>query len=214
MVAGRCPDEMLTSYLSSQPSNQSRGKALFRYCNIRTYFNDELFMVLPNGDKVYFVETRTNYTVLFDGDSAPLDVVRYPRSPDRAQIASHSLTKRTATRSEPRTDEHVSSSHGTRTTLREPLPFTWELCHGRFCHFAPDRIQNSAPYIVGQRIASLGSINRSQRPCLACVRGAFRGHRLGKRETGKWTRFAQRIYSDSCVMPKSTPFQFTSLRPT
>ena len=89
MVAGRCPDEMLTSYLSSQPSNQSRGKALFRYCNIRTYFNDELFMVLPNGDKVYFVETRTNYTVLFDGDSAPLDVVRYPRSPDRAQIASH-----------------------------------------------------------------------------------------------------------------------------
>ena len=98
-----------------------------------------------------------------------------------------------------------------RTTLKQPLPFNWDLCHGRFCHFSPDRISISAQYIKGQNIASLGNMPRQGKPCLTCVRGAFRGHRHGRREPKKYTRFGQRIYSDSCVMPKSTPFGFTEM---
>ena len=39
-------------------------KALFRL-GIRCYFNDELVLILPNGDRIEFVETPTNYTLLF-----------------------------------------------------------------------------------------------------------------------------------------------------
>ena len=50
-------------------------KALFRI-NVRTYFNDELILVLPDGEVVEFVETPTNYTLLLAGDEAKVQVVR------------------------------------------------------------------------------------------------------------------------------------------
>ena len=189
-------------------------KALLKYCNIRTYFNDELFMAFPDGTVAYFVETTTNYTVLFEGDESEVTVARWPSSctpGPRTKMATqpqrnilNRLLCGTCDNDEP-------SGMQARTTLKQPLPFNWDLCHGRFCHFSPDRISISAQYIKGQNIASLGNMPRQGKPCLTCVRGAFRGHRHGRREPKKYTRFGQRIYSDSCVMPKSTPFGFTEM---
>ena len=191
-------------------------KALLKYCNIRTYFNDELFMAFPDGTVAYFVETKTNYTVLFDGDASEVKVARWPSSCTSSTSGSAQITTRPQRTILNRLlcgecDHDEPSGMQARTTLKQPLPFTWDLCHNRFCHFSPDRISISAQFIKGQNISSLGNMPRQGKPCLTCVRGAFRGHRHGRREPKKFTRFGQRIYSDSCVMPKSTPFGFTEM---
>ena len=54
-------------------------KALFRL-GIRCYFNDELVLILPNGDRIEFVETPTNYTLLFVDDTEEVNVFRTSRS--------------------------------------------------------------------------------------------------------------------------------------
>ena len=168
-------------------------KALFAYCNIRTYFNDELCMVLPNGDLVGFVETALNYTVVFDDDG---DAVVATREPNTARWPWDCASADLATE---------------RPTLREPLPLTWDLLHSRMGHFAPERIWHSAGYIKGVNITPLGAPPRHTEPCIHCIRGAFRGHRKLTRPKGKYTRFGQRVASDSCAMPKSTPFGFIEM---
>ena len=173
-------------YVPQMPVTLISTKALFRM-NIRTYFNDELIMILPNNDVVEFVETPTNYTLLFAGDSAKVPVVRKPSSV-------------------------VESLHSANaaTTLREPLPLTWELIHSRFVHFSLPKISASAPYLENIPFKDLGTLQHGQQcVCPACVRGAFRGHRKGNRPAGKFVYFGQRVYSDSCKMPKSTPFGWT-----
>ena len=178
-------------YVPKMPVTLVSTKALFEYCNIRTYFNDELCMIMPDGARVEFVETPTNYTVLFADDDTPVHATR------------------TARKQSPMPDNSVAQT--ARTTLRNPLPLTWDLAHERFCHFNPERIAASKEYITGQDIASLGTPSRNKAPCTACIRGSFKGHRHGHRKKGTFTRFAQRIYSDSCAMPKSTPFGYVEM---
>ena len=60
-------------------------KSIFRNENIRTYFNDELKLILPNGDIVRFVETRRNYTLAFCDDTAPI-VARVGSTANSRQI--------------------------------------------------------------------------------------------------------------------------------
>lgn len=170
-------------------------KALYRYCNISTYFNDELCMVLPTGEVVGFVETTTNYTVLFDDDNAPVTAVRTPNV-NRWPWTSHTASS-----------ERVM----VRSTLKQPLPLTWDLLHERLVHFSPERIWDSSGFITGLNITSLGSPPRHNEPCIHCIRGAFRGHRRLKRPPGQYVRFGQRICSDSCAMPKSTPFGYIEM---
>ena len=50
-------------------------KSIFKHEGIRTYFNDELRLILPNGDIVRFVETRRNYTLAFCDDTTPIVAV-------------------------------------------------------------------------------------------------------------------------------------------
>ena len=176
-------------HVPAMPVTLISTKALFRYNGIRTYFNDELCMVLPDGSVVEFVETRTNYTVEFTDDSASIAAVRV-RNP-QAPLFSH--------------DPKMY-----RSTLRDPIPLTWDLCHDRFCHFNPERIFSSADFISGTDIASLGRPSR-HKFCIDCIHGSFRGHRKGHRSKSTFTRFAQRISSDSCAMPKSTPFGFIEM---
>ena len=171
-------------------------KALFRYCNICTYFNDELCMVLPTGEIVGFVETATNYTVVFDDDDDTLVTpVRHPNT-HRWPWTQHNVTA-----------EKVM----VRSTLRQPLPLTWDLLHERLVHFSPERIWRSSEYISGLDIAPLGTPPRHNEPCIHCIRGAFRGHRRQVRPPGQYSRFGQRICSDSCTMPKSTPFGYIEM---
>ena len=174
-------------YVPQMPVTLVSTKALFRI-NVRTYFNDELILVLPDGEVVEFVETPTNYTLLLAGDEAKVPVVRKPTS----------------------TVEILRSAKSAQATLREPLPLTWDLIHCRFVHFSLPKIAASAPYLDNVPFKELGRLHHDQHcVCPACVRGAFRGHRKGQRPAGKWTYFGQRIYSDSCKMPKSTPFGWT-----
>ena len=63
-------------YVPQMPVTLISTKVLFRYHNIRTYFNDDLYMVLPTGERVGFIETTTNYTLVFDEDTTAARVVR------------------------------------------------------------------------------------------------------------------------------------------
>ena len=174
-------------YVPPMPVTLVSTKALFRL-GIRCYFNDELVLILPNGDRIEFVETPTNYTLLFVDDTEEVNIFRTPRS--TVELSGD------------------GNPRAAQLTLREPLPLTWDLVHSRFMDFSLPKIAASAPYLTDMPFDKLGSA--SNLPiCPHCVRGAFRGHRLGTRPPGKWTRFAQRIYSDSCRMPKSTPFGWT-----
>ena len=178
-------------------------KALLRYCGIRTYFNDELCMVLPNGTLLEFVETPTNYTVFFaDDDESLVTVIRKPNKTAWPWVNPTSETK---------TVGPPALAASARMTLREPLPITWDLVHDRCAHFNPERIWDSVPYVTGLDIAKLGAPPHARKPCIHCITGAFRGHRRGKRDPAKYTRFGQRIYSDSCAMPKSTPFGYVEM---
>ena len=58
-------------YVPSMPVTLISTKALFKNEGIRTYFNDELWLALPDGDYVRFIETRTNYTLQFIDDAEP-----------------------------------------------------------------------------------------------------------------------------------------------
>ena len=176
-------------HVPAMPVTLVSTKALFRYNGIRTYFNDELCMILTDGSIVEFFETRTNYTVEFTDDSTSIAAVRI-RNP-QAPLFSR----------DPKTY---------RSTLRDPLPLTWDLLHDRFCHFNPERISASKDFISGTDIASLGRPSR-HKVCIDCIHGSFRGHHKGRRSKSTFTRFAQRIYSDSCAMPKSTPFGFVEM---
>ena len=107
-------------------------------------------------------------------------------------------------------------SSGVRGSARTPHRHAWfrkhpDLCHERLCHFSPERIWASAEYIQGLNITPLRAPQRHTEPCIHCVRGAFRGHRHLHRTSSKFTRFAQRIYCDSCAMPKSTPFGYVEM---
>ncbi|NCF77925.1 MAG: DDE-type integrase/transposase/recombinase, partial [Proteobacteria bacterium] len=173
-----CPGSF---YVPDMPVTLVSTKALFRRCRIRVYFNDELVLVTSTGERIGFIETAVNYLLLFDGDDASdVTPTRTPVQPDANFTA----------------------------TLRDPIPITWDLCHSRFCHFSPSRMQASIPYLENCGFDKFGPKPRSDRPCDHCVKGSFRGHRRGARPPGQFTRFGQRTYSDSCVMPMSTPFGF------
>lgn len=148
-------------------------------------------MILPDGQIFTFYETRTNYTIEFADDTDTIYAIR-KSNPD-ALIFKGQLVNRSD-----------------RATLRNPVQLTWDLAHDRFCHFNPERIVRSKDYITGIDIASLGTPSR-HKICPKCVEGSFRGHRKGTRTKGTFTRFAQRIYSDTCEMPKSTPFAFIEM---
>ena len=182
-------------------------KALFRYCNIRTFFNDQLCFLLPDGIVVGFVETATNYTVLFDGDSTPVKATYMPNM----TIWPWTVAAKGSLDIGPLTPSVSAEQVLFRSTLKNPVPLTWDLCHERLCHFSPERIWASAEYIDGLNITPLGSPQRHNEPCISCVRGGFRGHRHLHRSSDKFTRFAQRIYCDSCAMPKSTPFGYVEM---
>ena len=211
-------------YVPKMPVTLISTKALFKYHGIRTYFNDELHMQLPNGDLIEFVETARNYTLIFaDDDEQVHDVIRQSKSaltarklPPQHANAGH-RNKSVGTIAQRDKPAEMQSSKGramvpyTHTpTLKQPLELTWDLVHDRLAHFSPMKIAASEPYLDGIDFSKLGHHGPHNReyPCVPCIRGGFRGHKHGKRPKGKWTRFGQRVYSDSCAMPKSTPFGF------
>ena len=108
-------------YVPSMPVTLISTKALFRREGIRSYFNDELRLILPDGDVVRFHETQTNYTLPFADDTDV--IVCLP--------------------------EFNTSNATTLITLLNPEPLEWELAHDRYVHFNPKRILASEPYVTG-----------------------------------------------------------------
>ena len=146
-------------------------------------------MVLPDGQIVGFYETKISYIIPFDGDTTAIQVTRKPNNAKWPWV--------------------IPVAH--RTTLRDPLPLTWDLLHERCAHVSPERIFGSSEYVSGIDIPNLGAPSRNRKVCIGCIRGAFRGHRHQKRALGVYTRFCQRVSCDSCAMPKSTPFGYTEM---
>jgi hypothetical protein len=91
------------------------------------------------------------------------------------------------------------------STLAE-LPI--DLIHQRLCHFSFERIKASADCTKG---LNLTHVHRMEgKVCEPCVRGGGR-KKAAEPLHQKYTRFGERVTSDSCAMPKSTPFGFENM---
>lgn len=166
-------------YVPLMPVTLISTKAIFKNEGIRTYLNDDLKLILPDGQWVKICETNTNYVI---------EIEYVGEEDDQVKIGALL----------------------TRPTLKDPLPLTWDLMHARLGHFSPERILASERYVIGVDFSNLRE--RGMRaPCDSCVKGGFKGHRKQARPPGKFVRFGQRIYSDSCAMPRSTPFGYTEM---
>jgi len=149
------------------------------------FFNDECFMLMPNGSKIKFTETDIGYFLPFhaDFDATNLQTHEYyvPSSSIRDRVANF-------------------FTHEVLTSDR---------IHNRLCHFSFDRIFASAQCTKG---LNLGHVKRC--PCPSCVRGGTNRRPtkpVAAHRQRKYTRFGQRVSSDSCAMPKSTPFGFENM---
>ena len=145
-------------------------KGLFHNQGIRTYFNDDLHFLLPDGSKIHFDETPTHYAVwvdtTFDANNAqPEDV--------RAWAAA----------CVPGVDQ----------------------THSELCHFSYERIAASAGCTTGK---DLSNMVRPKELCRSCVRGGSHKQPAPAVVVCRYTRFGQRVCTDACSMPKSTPFGF------
>lgn len=166
-------------YVPMMPVTLISTKAIFRNEGIRTYLNDDLKLILPDGQWVEIRETNTNYII------------------DIEYIE----------------EENTSMNIGAlvaKATLKDPLPHSWDLMHARLGHFAPERILASEKYVSGIDFTRLRE-GGMRGTCDSCIRGGFKGHRKQARPPGRFVRFGQRVYSDSCAMPRSTPFGYTEM---
>ena len=165
-------------------------KSLFRLQGIKTYFNDELYFRLPNGDLVDFIETDRNYLLLLEEGFEYDELMQHM---ERGNVKS------------------LSAQLASKATLIQPIPVTRDLTHERIMHFSWEKFLRSKDYIEGVDWTKLCDNHDDPKVCIHCVRGAFRGHRKGKRDRSKFTKFGERIYSDSCAMPRSTPFGYCEM---
>ena len=118
-------------------------KALLNYCGIRTYFNDELCFIMPDGTLVEFFESSTSFMVPFADDTDPITIAR------RANKSKWPWTQDTC--------------DSLRLTLQQPLPITWDLLHDRLCHYGPDKIYDSREFICGIDTTLLSSPSRNRK---------------------------------------------------
>ena len=84
------------------------------------------------------------------------------------------------------------------------------MIHARLGHFSHERIRASEDHTTGVDLKHLGMHN----DCDACIRGGAKKAPMPKAEIGsepRYTFFGQKVCSDSCAMPKSTPFGFTNM---
>jgi len=165
-------------------------KSLFQNEGVRTYFNDELCFVLPNGDHVCFTETDRNYLLFLDDLNVDFNSLPLPTTLPG--------------------NDNENAENALRLTLSQPLPITLDLVHQRAIHFSPDKIKRSLPWLDGVDTTTFPKGDLSK-ICDGCVRGAFRGHRKVRRERSKFTHFGQCVFSDSCAMPVSTPFGYCEM---
>ena len=158
-------------------------KQLFRCNNIRTYFNDENCLVMPNGTKISFDETNKSYILKI----LPLDQSTLNLGPDNVA-------------------EFLSGDLPAEAFSLAPAEITAELIHRRCCHFSPDRISASHEHVAG-----LSPVPRHH--CIHCVRGGTKAppgrapRRVPSNPSAKpkSEAFGDLVWADSCSLPPSEP---------
>ena len=143
-----------------------------------------------DGTRTYFNDN--NYMELKDGTIIP-----FVAGPKHYGLVINSYQQHTAL-----------SAVGERE--RTDKIITPDLIHARLGHFSHERIKASSNHTTGLDLSSLG--NHSD--CDACIRGGAKKAPSPKAEIGtepRYTYFGQKVCSDTCEMPKSTPFGFTKM---
>ena len=145
-------------------------KSLFKDQQVRTYFNDELRLVLPDSRHIRIHETPTNYILRL---AEPPLLSAFNAQVERARGPS----------SIPKT---------------RPAPV-----HARLAHFSYERINDSIGKVKGL------SKRLQKESCDACFRGGSHKPPTQKSTQRRYAYFGERIASDLCKMPTSTPFGFS-----
>ena len=166
---------------------------LFRLQGVKVYFNDELYMGLPNGTKIYLAETNTAYMIeIGDWDVTNLSI-------EAVNTISQWMQGNASD------GWHPSSTNGsTAAMVAEVSP---DRAHAR-CMFASyQRLAASAKFVTGldltsiARPASVGHERDQVTPPLQPKASA----------RNKYERFGQCVCSDAIKMPKSTPFGYNAM---
>jgi len=160
---------------------------LYRSQGVKTYFNDENCLVLADGTTIPFSEANRSYILKIK----PLDEeeLNYSRD-DLAEFASAECLS--------------------QCFKLTPDTITAELAHRRCCHFSPDRINASIPFVSG-----LCKVPRFF--CNDCLRGGMKApsvlpprkksdvNRVAK---PKSTNFGDLVWADTLSLPVSEPFGY------
>ena len=168
-------------------------RTLFKLQGIRSYYNDEMFMLLPNGYQLPFVETTTGWSldaVDFDASCLTVDQVQYALD----WVAAVNVTA-----------NGTAHSSVVKSTLPTDVPFS--TVHERCMHGSFERIVASDKCTRGLVVTGLV---KPKDPCPHCISGSAHKHTPQAR-AGKYTYFGQSVCSDAIKMPASTPFGFCAM---
>lgn len=169
-------------------------RTLFKLQGIRSYYNDEMYMLLPNGFQLPFVETATGWSLdAVDFDATPLTFKQVQYALD--WVASVNVTA-----------NGTVHSSVVKSTLPTDVPFS--TVHERCMHSSFERIVASDKCTRGLPITNLV---KPTEPCRHCIRGSAHKHTPQARPAGKYTYFGQCVCSDAIKMPASTPFGYVAM---
>ena len=168
-------------------------RTMYRYQGIKSYFNDDLSIRMPSGRCLTINETGLGYFLPFDHSFdarklQPSDVY-IPLSADpkyQSAVQPYEIFK-------------------AAFVLALSSVLAPDLLHNRLCHASWDRMHASGNCTTGLNLSAI-----TRRSCDSCERGGSRNQKAAARNAPrrKFTRFGQRVSSDQCAMPKSTPLGF------
>ena len=168
-------------------------RSIFRLQGVKVYFNDELYMILPNGTKVYLAETDTAYMIEIDNwDVTNLSI-------EAVNSISQWMQGNASD------GWYPSSSNGSTAAMVTEVAS--DRAHAR-CMFASyERLAASAKFVTGLDLTSIArpaSVNHE--------RDQMTPPMQAKASTrNKYERFGQCVCSDAIKMPKSTPFGYNAM---
>ena len=176
---------------------------LFRIQGTRVYFNDACYIDFPSGYRVRFEQNELGYFLPFDSsldmtNLEPKDVYIPMGQTSFAARALHALQSLPGFVS-------LLTERLTMAIDRNLCP-TVDVIHNRLCHAGWDRIGASQGCTRGLDLSGV-----QRQGCRSCdVGGTTRKAEppSGHLRQRKFTRFGERVCSDQCAMPKSTPFGF------
>ena len=166
---------------------------LFRLQGVKTYFNDELYLLLPNGTKIYLAETDTAYMI----EIGEWDVTNL------SAVAVNSISQ--WMQGNASDGWQPSSANGSTAAMVANV--SPDRAHARCMHASYERLASSANFVTGldltsiARPAAVGNERDQVTPPL----------RAKPSKSIKYERFGQCVCSDAIKMPISTPFGYNGM---